>query len=288
MPRTLIGIAALVLALAVSAAWAGAQEILPAPDEAQASEPIIVTAHTLPAGSRQIVTTYEGSWNGFTALDIAIAATITPRSYAAIAQLTPDGLTDLTKHLRKSVNYEARSSGDMKSWGVPIPVDYIHHGGKKNREVEVNFTPEAVTTSARPRFGNYGFPPATPAQRLEAIDPLSAAIAMVSAEGGDVCNQTLKIFDGRARYNLILTRTGSDKIRTRGYKGPAIKCKIRYERLAGYDKPENGEKSFVDKPLTIWFAPTENGLQVPARIRIESNFGPVIVNLQSVKAITIS
>lgn len=300
MLRTFIGAAAAILAVTLSAAWADdapqpgqplQEGPLPADQAApvvENQEPIIVTAHGLPPGSRQIVTTYEGSWNGISALNIAIAATITPRSYAAVAKLTPDGLTEMTKRLRANTTFDARASGDMKGWGDPDPVDYFHRGGSKGRVVEVIFQPNAVTTVAKPKFGNYGDPPASPSQRLEAIDPLSAAIAMVSAEGENVCHQSLKIFDGKARYDLLLTPAGTEKIRVGGYKGPAIKCNARYLRVAGYDKPSKGEKSLVDKPFAIWFAPAENGLQVPARIRIQSNYGPINVKLQSVKAITVS
>lgn len=311
MLRTFIGAAAAILAVTLSAAQADdapqqgqpiQESPIPASQDAAAQspptgetsatgetkEPIIVTAHGLPPGSRQIVTTYEGSWNGIDALNIAIAATITPRSYAAVAKLSPDGLTEMTKRLRANTTFDARASGDMKGWGAPAPVDYFHKGGTKGRVVEVSFAPKAVTTRAMPKFGNYGDPPATPAQRLEAVDPLSAAIAMVSAEGEHVCEQTIKIFDGKARYDLQLSPAGSEKISVGGYKGPAIKCNARYLRVAGYDKPKKGEKSLVDKPFAIWFAPAENGLQVPARIRIQSNYGPINVKLQSVKATTIS
>ncbi|MET0547546.1 MAG: DUF3108 domain-containing protein [Caulobacterales bacterium] len=292
MPRYTYPAAAtalVVVLLAFNSPKARADDIAPMPSAAEAAptapqQPtIIVTADGLPPGTRQVTTSYEGSWNGFATLDIAVAATITPKAYAVVANLTPEGLTELTSHLRKSTTYQARSSGEMTPSGA-TPVYYFHHGGKRGREVELKFSPKGVVTKAKPVFGNFGDPPASPAQKREAMDSLTAAITMATANSDNVCSRTLKIFDGKARYNLTLTPAGSQKISTPGYKGATLKCHAQYTRVAGYDRPKKNEKPLVEKPFTIWFAPAPNGLQIPARIKMDSNFGPISVTLQYMEA----
>jgi hypothetical protein len=241
-------------------------------------------ALTAPAAAqRTIATTYDASWSGFTALHISVAVRLTGDSYVATASLKPGGLTTLTGHLRKSTTYTAQSRGILKAPGVPIPGHYSHHGGKKNRQVDINFTPRDVTVSANPIFGSMGDPPASAAQRLEAVDSLSAIVGLITASPDSACARDIKVFDGRARYDVDLTPAGSEKIKVDGYKGAAVKCTIVYKRVAGFEKKKD-EKPLLEKPLTIWFAPAANGLMAPAKISADSNWGPITITLKSLSA----
>jgi len=233
-----------------------------------------------PAAPRTISTTYDASWSGLSALHISVALRLTGDAFVATASLKPAGLTTITSHLRKSTTYVAQSRGMLKEPGVALPGHYSHHGGKKNRQVDINFTPRDVTVTANPIFGSMGDPPASAAQRLEAVDSLSAIVSLITTAPDKTCTRDLKVFDGRARYNLDLTPAGTEKIKVDGFKGTATKCTIDYQRVAGFEKKKD-EKPLLEKPLTIWFAPTANGLMAPAKISVDSNWGPITVTLKS-------
>lgn len=230
--------------------------------------------------TRTLTTSYDASWTGLSALHITVAVSMTPTAYSATAHLKPAGLTSITNHLRKSTTYTAQSRGVFKSAGDALPAHYNHQGGKKNRQVSVDFSSREVKVSAIPIFGSMGDPAASAAQRLEAVDSLSAIVSLISATPEDACSQNLKIFDGRARYNLSLSPAGAEQIKVDGFKGTATKCTIAYKRIAGFEKKKD-EKPLFDKPVSIWFAPTSNGLMAPAKVTVDSNWGPITITLKS-------
>ena len=230
-----------------------------------------VTLQPSPAisGTRTLSTSYDAAWTGVSAAQITVAVSMTHNAYSATANLKPAGLTSITNHLRKSTTYTAQSRG---AFGP--------NGGKKHRQVSVDFAPRDVQVSALPIFGSMGDPAASAAQRREAVDSLTAIVSLISAAPEDACTQSLKIFDGRARYNLNLSPAGAEQIKVAGYQGTATKCTIAYKRVAGFEKKKD-EKPLFDKPVSIWFAPTSNGLMAPAKVAVDSNWGPITITLKS-------
>lgn len=241
-----------------------------------------VTLQPSPAisGTRTLSTSYDAAWTGVSAAQITVAVSMTHNAYSATANLKPAGLTSITNHLRKSTTYTAQSRGAFGPNGGALPAHYNHHGGKKNRQVSVDFAPRDVQVSAMPIFGSMGDPAASAAQRREAVDSLTAIVSLISAAPEDACTQSLKIFDGRARYNLNLSPAGAEQIKVAGYQGTATKCTIAYKRVAGFEKKKD-EKPLFDKPVSIWFAPTSNGLMAPAKVAVDSNWGPITITLKS-------
>jgi|JI10StandDraft_1071094.scaffolds.fasta_scaffold333610_1 hypothetical protein len=242
-------------------------------------QPLAVTAPS-EAGTRTLSTSYDASWTGMSAAQITVAVSMTHNAYSATANLKPSGLTSITNHLRKSTTYTAQSRGVFGPDGGALPAHYNHHGGKKNRQVSVDFAPREVQVSATPIFGSMGDPAASAAQRREAVDSLTAIVSLISATPEDACTQSLKIFDGRARYNLNLSPAGAEQVKVGGYQGTATKCTITYKRVAGFEKKKD-EKPLFDKPVSIWFAPTSNGLMAPAKVAVDSNWGPITITLKS-------
>lgn len=260
--------------LVIGAAAASAQT------ETSVTAPPLAATPAAASGARTLSTSYDASWTGLSAAQITVAVSMTGNAYSATANLRPSGLTSLTNHLRKSTTYTAQSRGAFGPNGRALPAHYNHHGGKKNRQVAVDFAPRDVQVSATPIFGSMGDPAASAAQRREAVDSLTAIVSLISASPEDACTQSLKIFDGRARYNLNLSPAGAEQIKVAGYQGRATKCTIAYTRVAGFEKKKD-EKQLFDKPVSIWFAPTSNGLMAPAKVAVDSNWGPISITLKS-------
>ena len=75
------------------------------------------------------------------------------------------------------------------------------------------------------------------AHRRNIVDPLSALV--FPAPKGihpDSCNRTLKIYDGRERYDVVLRFKSKYQLKgsSKNYSGPVLVCSARYKAIAGH------------------------------------------------------
>lgn len=110
----------------------------------------------------------------------------------------------------------------------------------------------------------------TPELLHHVTDPLSAMLIPV---GGDAfahanCDKTLRIYDGRRRYNLALSYKRIDKMKIeRGYAGQALVCGVVLRALAGYNPDSLLVRYLAGKTdLELWFAPVA-GVPIMAPVR---------------------
>ncbi len=74
------------------------------------------------------------------------------------------------------------------------------------------------------------------ANDLSAVfDPLTASMVRANT-AREVCNRTIKAYDGEMRINLKLSYAGTKPFRTKGFKGNVIRCKAKFEAVSGYRK----------------------------------------------------
>jgi hypothetical protein len=157
------------------------------------------------------------------------------------------------------------------------PANYQHSGGSRRRVVRATFRGGDIVTTATPAMG-MGRPPATPAQRRGAVDQLSA-IADLMISPGDPCSQTVHVYmDGRSRFDFVLTPAGRLNVDSRVFKGPALRCNVRFVPIAGFSDPQQTQQ------LTFVFARAESGLYAPLQIEMPTNdAGLVRLEAQSIR-----
>jgi hypothetical protein len=115
-----------------------------------------------------------------------------------------------------------------------------------------------------------GRKPVTPEMMRGVADPLTA---MLIPAGGDAfaaanCDRTLKVFDGRRRYDLALSFKRTDAIKVkRGYEGRVLVCNVVLNPVAGY-RPDSRLVQYLagKSDLEIWYAPV-SGTAVIAPVR---------------------
>ena len=129
--------------------------------------------------------------------------------------------------------------------------------------------------------------PLTDASKVGVIDPLSATIMPEAAGqplvGPGVCNRSLPIFDGFARFNVNLAYVGTRQVSVSGYKGPVTVCSVRYVPIAGHRPDKTNTKFMINnKQIDVWLAPVERAhVVVPYRISVLTQLkGTVVIEAQ--------
>ncbi|MBU2484178.1 MAG: DUF3108 domain-containing protein, partial [Alphaproteobacteria bacterium] len=108
------------------------------------------------------------------------------------------------------------------------------------------------------------------------LDPLSG---LLFPAGTPVCPRSLPIFDGESRATLHLSPKSVRPYRTKGFKGDAIVCSVRFEPNSGYRKNSSGIRYLEGvKGMEVWFAKHESlGLYGPVYAQVPTKIGKVIV-----------
>lgn len=122
-------------------------------------------------------------------------------------------------------------------------------------------------------------------------DVLSATLNMMqNVVHNNKCEGTSEIFDGKRRYKLIFQHKEDvilDASRWNVYAGPAIKCTVEVQPLAGkwYEKPR-GWMSIQEQGKergtmpTIWMAKmTQEQPAVPVKVRVKTSYGTLFMHM---------
>lgn len=241
----------------------------------QAQDLLVQTAD----GPMELHIRYNGFFWGLRVMVAELNAVVDQDAYVFDGGFRTAGFANWISDTR----LEAGGTGRLDEMGGLMPSTYFHQGydGRKNRRIEMTYGPEDIDIMVDPPFGDWGDPPATPEERLEALDPLSAWMQVSVHDAEDPCDRRVPVFDSRLRYNLRFEPVGyEDRIRVRGYRGPAHHCLVYYEPVSGFD-PEDIEEDadIYEMGIDIWLADLGPGVTPPVRIR--GHYGAVRVSVEA-------
>jgi len=123
---------------------------------------------------------------------------------------------------------------------------------------------------------------------VETVDPASAMLTLMEtlARSGR-CDVTIKVFDGRRRYNLRARQVAERTLKASKlapYGGPAIECSVGFERVAGFREGRLA-KRYPDE-ITVFLAPVLAGTApVPVRLHANNLFGAFRMHLVGWRAV---
>jgi hypothetical protein len=201
--------------------------------------------------------------------------------------------------------------GWLYTWDMRLAAEGLDHNGRieprryvaetewqrRQRTVHLGFSEEG-------RYNLQQNPPPEPDPDIEGglpetlpegiVDPLSFAVAASRAlEENGRCDQTVPVFDGRRRFDLIVKHVEETTLPPNSYsiyQGPAVRCSFSMERISGFRKSWRSSHQWdagSSAPPTIWVAPIRQDLPpVPVRYEGAIALGNMVVHLTNAEVRT--
>jgi hypothetical protein len=181
-----------------------------------------------------------------------------------------------------------RTSGTVSGAAhQPQGYSFEFDGSARSGSIRMGFTGAEITSlSVKPE--SFSAPDTVPLERQHlknAIDPLSAILALTRVEGDNPCARKLAIFDGKQRFDLALSFRRHETIGTgpSGEPQTAIVCKVKYAPVAGYRNTSETQALAANNNIDIAFRRVPNAaLMVPHRVVIPTMAGDAVIEAERV------
>ena len=176
--------------------------------------------------------------------------------------------------------------GETRTFGL------ISKSMPKPAAFSFEFTANSNTGSTRMDFANDAVldvthtPPAPPRagvvpvrkQHLKGVlDPLSAIMVVANYSNPDPCDRRLPIFDGKERFDLVLSYKGQTKVNEQQPSGqPAIAhvCRVKYRPVAGHKADAENSYLATTDAIEVSLRPIPSAkVLVPYQITIPTLLG---------------
>jgi hypothetical protein len=238
--------------------------------------PVLAVA---PAAGEPVVLDYDVRFGPLRLVEMRTTATLQGRRYRAVADVRTVGIV--------ATLFPWQSQARTDGWREESSLRPRQHRSEglyrgERRLVEIDYTKEgAVRTQIEPPPEDDARDSVPLEMQRGTIDPLTATLAVLEAD----CRGTLRVFDGRRRYDLRLADLGQEVVehsRHRLYAGPARRCRAIVEALGGFwrDDPRDSE---TPTTLDYWIARPERALpEVPVYIELAGARGTLRIHLTGI------
>ncbi len=234
-----------------------------------------------PRTQGEVLATYDVALAGFSLGEFELSARFQGPSY----KMRGKGRFSLFLGRIHKSSGNVTSTGRLKKLG-PQSASFIvsYEGGGKAEERRIDFDGGDVSdVSIIPPKKPGRRVPVTKDQLEDVLDPLSAAFLHMQT-GNSVCNDTLPVFDGRLRFDIVLAPKRVDELPTEAPKalsGSVAVCEVRFVPVSGH-KPDNAVIQFLSKTdrIEAWLVRLpESDLYVPYWIGVPTVLGSASVTL---------
>ena len=149
------------------------------------------------------------------------------------------------------------------SSSLPAAYAFKYKGSDKSGQIDMRFKRGSVTAieSLPVDKGSLGRIPILPEHKKGVLDPLSAVMALSApikgrVDAADPCKRTLAIFDGKQRFDLILSYARRERF-DGGLVGSksVFVCRVKYRPIAGHKMNTETRYMIENDGIEIWLAP---------------------------------
>lgn len=239
---------------------------------------LVLLGSSAPALASGVALEYAVNYGPLQVLEVRTTARLDEAGYVASSEMRTVGLAGvLFPWTAGATTTGARSAGGLR------PISHRARGEYRGaqRTVEIDYGadgPVRAEIAPPPEADHRDAVPV--ADRRATIDPLTATLAAVEAG----CRGTLRIFDGRRRYDLALSDQGETDLpeSTPAYSGRARHCRARVVPGAGFWRvaAQHDERP---SQIDLWIAsPSPDLGPVPVYMRLSSPRGTLGIELSAV------
>lgn len=224
---------------------------------------------------------YQVTLHGLPVATAHFDSVFTKDSFSVEGRLASSGLGSLFSRTRATTKVQGAIAG-----AGPQPRTFVsrYTQGKKKGSTTIRFKGDTVASAVNTpetKRGSNWIP--VPADELKAaLDPISSTLIR-AGNPAEVCNRTIRFFDGELRGDLKLSHRGTQEVN--GFKEPAVACNARFVPVAGYRKGRKQLEYLKEKSrITIAFARLGNtGFYTPVDTSIGTQSGTLRITAKSIK-----
>lgn len=185
-----------------------------------------------------------------------------------------------------------RSEGTKVAEAI-VPQQHVHvsHWNDEKRKARIDFKPDGTVSfeaSGKKKTNAKKYLLLDPGTVHNSVDPLSAILTVGNwLSSGKKCAGRVAVFDGRRRYNMLLSEKPAKLMHLSEYSafsGMAEGCRVEIEKIGGF-KREMSDFEKMQREVVIWVAaPLVGGPYVPVRMSVKTDLGQLEMHLTKIKS----
>jgi hypothetical protein len=239
----------------------------------------------------QIAATYRVDLAAFNLGDFHLTAKLKGGEY----ELQAKGRFSFISGMIYRASGKTESTGKLSRSGAePSRFTVTYKGGSKKEERRLSFADGAVDDIAivPQKKPNPRSVPITADQLEHVLDPLTAAFLSVRssefANYAELCQQTVPVFDGKQRFDIILSPKRSEHAVENApisVSGPLAVCRVKFVPIGGYRPDHPGIKFMTQTDdIEVWLVSVpQTDHYIPYRIVVPTTWGKGSVTLSDIK-----
>ncbi|MGD1878032.1 MAG: DUF3108 domain-containing protein [Kiloniellaceae bacterium] len=227
---------------------------------------------------------YQVYFGGFHVLDAQALWQSSASDYRLAAEAETQGFIGWLNPWKGTTQSDGRIAGDRiiprhhENWGTTT-----EESEESTVELTYDRAGDLTRTRVQPEQDFEGRVPLPDDAGKGTLDPMSviAGLSELLRKSGR-CEGTFAVFDGRKRYDLMVSDAGETDLEASDYSiyaGPARGCRLDYKMLGGHKKERNKYVETVRERI-VWVArPADGAPLIPVRLKIETAYGTLMGHL---------
>ena len=186
---------------------------------------------------------------------------------------------------------DAFSRGQFAADGVrPASAGQRSLWNGKERATQLAYRPDGtVAVTAVPPQDDAARPQVPDQQTIGTVDLVSAILAVLKhVQGGEPCQASVPVFDGRRRYDFTARPLGNTMLRRSAYskfEGEATACRVFVRPVNGFTPRRTNIIDLTDEnALTVWIARLAPDLPpVPVKLDMDTELGAIRAHIANAR-----